>query len=191
MKYIKLFEEYYDDLSNLKTFKSRKDYMSNKEILGKGTGRIVYDIGDNVIKLAKNKKGVAQNIIESNPSIKNKYGNIVSSVLDYDKDGKWLIQEKVDLINEDFFNKWLSMEYEKDIDMDSFFYWIRLNNKSLKDFYTSTQFGLLIDNFINEYNLDRFDISNISSWGVKNGKPVIIDYGMNVEVARKLYGALY
>ena len=54
-----------DTLEKLKTFKERIHFAENNlKVIGTGTSRIVFEYGDKVFKLAKNRKGIMQNKIE-------------------------------------------------------------------------------------------------------------------------------
>lgn len=191
MKYLKLFEEY-SELSKIKTFKKRKEYLKSNNEIGKGTGRIVYDISDGkVIKLAKNKKGIAQNLVESNPKIQEKYSNVVATIFDFDKDGKWIIQEKAEPINMKDISMYLGGEND-DSQAEGFFYWLRgFGGSDMDYFYMNIPFAKKCYELVNEFELDRFDVSDISSWGKINGKPVLVDYGLDKNVAKNLYQVNY
>jgi len=59
---------------------------------GRGTGRIVYDLGDRVIKLAHNDAGMYQNTMESRIASRS---NLFTDVYEVGPKNKWIISEKV------------------------------------------------------------------------------------------------
>ena len=86
--------------------------------LGQGSSRVVFDLsdpeyGETVIKIAKNKKGLAQNEFEVGVLRDRSTSDILPELYDYDKDsvlskkndGKplWLQVEKVNQISEERF----------------------------------------------------------------------------------------
>ena len=174
-------------LSEFKTFKERKDYANeNFKKLSHGTSRNVYIYSDKyVLKVAKNPKGIAQNLTESNPEILKKYSDIVAKVTDYNKNGKWLLQQKVEQVD--------NIEFEDitGFQKRGFLYWLRHKSEELNKWYRSKPLARKFDAFISQFGLDRFDIANDSAWGKINNKVVLLDYGLTLETARKLYHVNY
>jgi hypothetical protein len=189
MKYIKLFD-YFDQekLKGLKTFKQRKDVVQ-QEIKNKksGTGRAVYSLDENrVLKLAKNNKGIAQNLTEIKVGSDVEYQDVVAKVLEYNKDGEWLIQEKAKLISEEKFEELTGFQFT------GFWSWLRgWGGEEFEEFYNDKPFAIKIKNLIKKYNLDAFDLSDISAWGEINDKVILIDYGLDLHTSRTLYKVGY
>ncbi len=82
-------------------FKAEKNFTKRKKIadqnfkkLNNGTSRNIYIVENDILKLAKNKKGIAQNKTEIKISESHKFNNIIANVLDFDSDGLYLIQQK-------------------------------------------------------------------------------------------------
>jgi len=171
-------------LSHIRLFNKFGDRKSianiNYRLINKGTGRLVYDLNNGyVLKLAKNIKGIAQNKNESNPRIQKEFSDVVAKVIEFDINGKYLIQEKVNPITEADFEKLTGLQER------GFMYYLRFNHEWDNTFYSK------VNSFVSKFGLDRFDISNISSWGERDGKSVLIDYGLTMETARKLYKVAY
>ena len=65
------------------------------DLIGRGSGRVVFDLNDgSVLKLAYNRKGIAQNKAESEPSLTPYYDSLLVPVLASDRAGKWVIQPR-------------------------------------------------------------------------------------------------
>lgn len=131
-------------------------------VIGIGSGRIVYDLANGyVVKMARNKKGLAQNKAEfriaaagSSPLI----ANILSVSMDY----KYLIMEKAEKI--------------RSVEPVCLFH----NVSNLKELFRKDYFSEFIRN--NELLLP--DLYRKSSWGIINGRPVLVDYGFTKDVRR-------
>lgn len=175
-----------DDKINLQLskFKERKDFVNKKfNLLNKGTGRNVYLIGDEyVLKIAKNNKGIAQNKTEIEISKSNKYNDIISNIIEYNDNGYYVIAQKANRITDEIFQELTGLQ------LQGFLYYLRFNKEwdgRNKPFYNK------VNSLVKDFDLDRFDVSDISSWGVIGDKPVIVDYGLDGITARKLYGVNY
>jgi len=169
------------NFTRLTKFGDRKNYADeNFKFLNKGTGRYVYVINNEyVLKLANNNKGIEQNKTEINISESGKYNDIIASVIEYDKNGLYLIQQKANEITEQEFTNITGLKVQGFLSYNK--NWESKNPK----FYNK------VDSLIEEFDLDRFDISTINSWGTINGNLVIVDYGLNINTSIKLYGNKY
>lgn len=195
MKYIKTYE-YFDteNLKDLKTFKQRKDFVQSELIkkgvssskYPQGTARKIYPLEDNkVLKMAKNPKGIQQNLTEIHIGTDKEFSDVVSNVSKYDEKGKWLIAEKAKPMTEYKFEELLRYQ------ADGFFFWLRFDNEELGKYYNKQPFSLKIKKLIEKYDLDRFDVAQMSSWGHIGNRVVLIDYGLTRHIARKYYGVGY
>lgn len=133
--------------------------------IGSGSSRKVFDLGNGyVIKVAKNKRGIAQNMCEYRISA-NDYSNLFAKVIQASTDFSLLIMEKAYKINDiSHVWKYFNVASKKEL----------LNLKELR-------------NINKKYNLLLGDLARKSSWGIINGRPVIIDYGFTREVKKKYY----
>lgn len=143
------------------------EHLSNGTypLLGTGSGRRVYDLGDDtVLKAARNVKGYAQNQVES----------IISEMDDSD------LFAKVLFISPD--NHYLTMEKAEpvaDFSVILNYFHVKTNRElfRLNDFHYIPY----------KYNLLTADLIRPSSWGTIHGRPVIIDYGFTRRIRRKYY----
>lgn len=133
--------------------------------IGSGSSRKVFDLGNGyVVKIAKNKAGIAQNKAEYKISLLDS-SNLFAKVMKSSNDFHVLIMEKADKVE----NLAFVCNY---FNVDNI-----LQVVTLEDF----------QNLYHKYNLLLNDLCRISSWGIINGKPVIIDYGFTKEIRDRFY----
>ena len=178
------------NLEKLETFCARKKYAErNLKHFSGGSSRIVYLTDDGtIVKLAKNEKGLAQNKVESNPKMKSKFLNkMIKSARN---------------------NAWIECPYLKKIKAKQF---KELTGISFDLFSSAIEYGLkdvagtyhdkpsdfddVKDSEIykelikagKKFKLMPGDMARISSWGVLDDHPVLIDAGLTREVYDKFY----
>lgn len=150
------------DKFNQIMFNIRRGYY---RYIGSGSSRDVFDLGNGyVIKVAKNRAGIAQNKAEYNISYYN-YSGLFAKVVQVSKDFKFLIMEKA--------NKIYSISEV----------WKYFNVRDKKELFHLKE----IQNIKRNFNLLLGDLGRKSSWGMINGRPVIIDYGFTKEIRQKYY----
>lgn len=133
--------------------------------IGSGSCREVFDLGNGyVVKIAKNAAGIAQNKTEYYISHYDD-SNLFAKVIDVSKNFEFLIMERADKV------------------YNITEIWRYFDVKSKKEMFDLKQ----IKNISQSYNLLLCDLNRQSSWGVINGRPVIIDYGFTREVKEKYY----
>ena len=167
------------------------------ENVGEGSSRAVFQIDDvQVLKLALNEKGIAQNRVEA--STKEMKSPLFPYILYVDDNNKWLVTEYVlPAEGKDF-------EHCLGFGCGHFFYHIIESIKGLKydggmsayedefvPYFGDSEFYRLLAKYILDYDIPIGDIQRIENWGVtkRNGKDtlVILDPGWNKETM-KLYG---
>jgi len=168
--------------------------------LGRGTARVVYRVdNDKVLKLAKNKKGIAQNEVEINWSGDNYYGDIMARIFDYDRDESlWVEMELAFRAKKsDFKRLW-------GVDLNEMYYYLRNKSEENKGkrgfFHIEPEIKEQLDNNDNVQHLLEFvldadtnagDLGRISSWGLvkRTGGMalVLIDYGLTSDVYESYY----
>jgi hypothetical protein len=150
------------DKFNKIMFNIRRGYY---RYIGSGSSRDVFDLGNGyVIKVAKNRAGIAQNKAEYNISYYN-YSGLFAKVVQVSKDFKFLIMEKA--------NKIYSISEV----------WKYFNVRDKRELFRLKE----IQNIKRSFNLLLGDLGRKSSWGMINGRPVIIDYGFTKEIRQKYY----
>lgn len=175
------------NLEKLDTFADQIKYAeSTLEHLSSGSSRIVYKSPDGtVIKLAKNKKGLAQNKAEANPKMKSEFLN---KIISHAKDFSWIETNFLDKITEKEFEDLTGLPFKDFGDAVS----QGLNSSSEKK---SSKFDKVKKSKIykemkrlgDEFHLLPGDMERISSWGTKDKKPILIDAGLTREIYDEFY----
>lgn len=179
------------NIEQLETYQARIKYAEdNLSHLSSGSSRITYSTkNDTVIKLAKNDKGIAQNEAESNPKMKSKYLN---KIYGHAPNHAWLEVDYLDKITEKDFKEMTDLEFE-DFGK-SIRYGLRdVSGNTDKD--KPKKFDEVLKSDIykemkeigEKFKLMPGDLARISSWGCKNGKPILIDSGLTSEVFEDFY----
>lgn len=133
--------------------------------IGSGSGRKVFDINNGyVAKVARNRKGFAQNEIEYKISQVDSSG-LFAKVLYTTENYELIIMIKADRVMS-FAEVWN--------------YFNVRNNKGLLQVEE-------IRRCLKEYHLVWQDLCRLDSWGILDGKPLIIDYGFTWEVKKRYY----
>jgi hypothetical protein len=143
----------------------KKNIEENKySLIGAGTGRNVFDCNNGyVIKAAKNNKGIAQNKAERHISSLDQ-SHVFAKTLAMSEDARYLIMEKAENIRS-----------LKEV-------WDYYHVRNGRELFRSDNFN----DFTEKYDLLYPDLYRRTSWGIVNGKPVIIDFGYTKET-RKYY----
>jgi hypothetical protein len=133
--------------------------------IGIGSGRVVYDLGNGfVVKVARNKKGIAQNEAEYKISTVAET-DLLAKILDISEKSQYLIMEKAEKVNH------ISHV------------WKYFNVRSNRGLF---QVKELRDICI-KCDLLPWDFGRRVNWGKINDKPVVIDYGFTKYVKKKYY----
>ena len=199
-------------LGHDKTFKSRLEYaLDRAPKLGAGSSRTAFIIPDNgretVLKVAKNKKGMAQNEAEVDILEDGYIGkmDIVIPLIDYDRKNPtpvWIQTEKANKLNKNRLEELLYCD-ELDGGLDDFMGvvagmlglrhpWVIPVKQIKQDLADTTMSQEEIDIFfeyvnevamlISSSSLLIDDLYNTGNWGEYNGRPVIIDLGFTESV---------
>jgi hypothetical protein len=179
------------NIEKLETHGARKKYAEkNLKHLSSGSSRIVYLTSDKtIIKLAKNDKGLAQNEAESNPKMKSKFINrTISSA----KNNSWMQTHYLDKISVKDFEEMTGLDF--DDFGDSIRYGLKnvsghSDKKKPKNFdeVSKSEIYKEMKKIGDKNKLMGGDLARISSWGKKDGHPVLIDAGLTKEVFSEFY----
>jgi len=179
------------NIEQLETHGARKRYAEkNLKHLSSGSSRLVYLTTDKtIIKLAKNDKGLAQNKAESNPKMTSKFLNkTISSA----KNNSWMQTHYLDKITVKDFKEMT------DLDFDDFGECIRYGLKNVSghsdkkkpknfDEVSKSEIYKEMKKVGDKFKLMGGDLARISSWGTKDGRPVLIDAGLTKDVFSEFY----
>lgn len=179
------------NLEKLETYSARKKYAeSNLKHLSSGSSRIVYlTPNKTILKLAKNDKGIAQNKAEANPQMKSKYLN---TVLSSAKNCAWMETHYLEKITEKEFEKMTGLQFE---DFGNAIRYGLKNVSGNTDKEKPENFDKVAKSDIykelrdvgEKFKLMPGDLARISSWGTKDGRPIIIDAGLTKDVFADFY----
>ena len=179
------------NLEGLESYNARKKYAENNlKHLSSGSSRIVYKTSDGtIIKLAKNDKGLAQNKAECNPKMKSKFLN---KVIDHAKDYCWMQTHYLDKITAKEFEKMTGLNFDEFGDAIGYGLKTISGNKDREkpenfDEVSKSEIYRELTRIGKQCKLMPGDLSRISSWGTKDGKPVLIDAGLTKDVYDKFY----
>lgn len=184
----------------LKSFASRKKYCDEHlKKIAQGSSRIVYYIdNEKVLKLAKNKKGLAQNEIEIDYSNDYMLTDIVAPVYDYHEDFLWLEMALAKKVKKSDFKRITGIDFEDFSDVlisvDSYHIRRGLRYKVddfLVDRVMSGEFTGGVYDYVANFDIPSGDMRRINSYGLikVNGKEqlAIIDYGLTTDVFKNYY----
>jgi hypothetical protein len=104
-QYINRIQQFtFTELTNQKTISQKLFYCRNhlKE-LAKGSARVVFEFDSNVIKVAKNQKGIEQNQVEI--KIGQTKPDCVPTLISFDENNSWSVFEKVEPITKEEFEE--------------------------------------------------------------------------------------
>jgi hypothetical protein len=179
------------NLEKLETYAARKKYAeANLKHLSSGSARIVYlTPSKTIVKLAKNDKGVAQNQAEANPKMKSKYLNPIISCA---RNHAWCETHFLDKITVKDFEEMTGLNF------DDFGLAIRYGLRNVSgntdkekperfDEVAKSDIYKEMKDIGEKFKLLPGDMARISSWGTKDGKPVLIDAGLTRDIFDKFY----
>ena len=191
-----------EDFKKLTSFNARVKYCEEKlRRISSGSSRIVYKIDDQkVLKLAKNKKGIAQNNQEITWGSDWYYGEILANIFDYDENDLWVEMELARKVTPKKFEEIIGVplrEYEYYMTMKINEYqgkqtyrYFNLDPKYVEILDKNEFVSKLID-FIISSDSSLGDYGRLTSFGVVNRDGVdtlvVIDYGLNNEVYDTYY----
>lgn len=180
-------DPFFSKLTELKTFSARLKLADEYfEMLGEGSSRCVYDIGDAILKIAKNDKGLAQNLEETRVAAQRFCTN---RVLFADPNGKWHVMAKTKKMTRKDFKK------ATDMDFDDFTACLTYKLNDEGNYKIPTSYKKICENpffrdvvqLVIDCGLQLGDLRKINSWGKYDNKVVLTDTGLTREVWDKHY----
>lgn len=218
-----IFEElskYYTDLSEdfpasfnkeefarLRSFAERIRYCTEHlSKIAAGSGRVVFLVDDkSVLKLAKNPKGIAQNLQEAQIGGDNYFKGIVAEVFDYDQDDKWIISEHAKKLTPTRFKQLTSMDIKtagdylmmresENTPINRRFRSYNFSQEQLEILHNNQFLADIVEVMFN-FNIKAGDFTRLSSYGEVNREGqamvVLVDYGLSDEVYNTHYARNY
>lgn len=204
---LELSEEYpegfsLDEFKNLNSYAKKMKYAESHlgKPIGRGSSRVVYRVdNDKVLKLAKNRKGIAQNEAETNFYGDTYYDDIIAKVIDFDDiDGYWTEMELAYKVKVDDFKRLWGIKFK-----DLYFYLEKRyqeNKGKRANWYVDDKVKEILENSDEVMHLVSFmfdsttlpgDLCKLNSWGLvkrEYGETlVLIDFGYTSEVYDSYY----
>lgn len=199
-----------EEFKGIRSFADRVKYCENRlKKLGAGTSRRVYQIdNEKCLKLAKNRKGIAQNIEEINLGNDMYAGSCFAKVYDYDSNGLFVEMELARRAKESDFERLVGIPFDVycDIIVRTAANYLPSNNqsrnwinKSMEDSYEYVMDNIDDFEFISEvidymgnFQVKAYgDLQRLSSYGVvrRDGQEemVIVDFGLTEDVFNNYY----
>lgn len=191
-----------EEFKALRSFKDRIEYCNARlPKIGTGSSRIVYKIDDEkCLKLAKNKKGIAQNQVEIDNG-NDSYFSFIPAVYDSDYDGTFVEMQLCRQATPQLFQQRYGVPFgvfqcmiQEAINETSRFkhnpfaqFSEQLQEVWGKDDETCRFFSDVYEYAV-QNGREAGDLLRIKNWGVDgNGDFVLIDFGFDAEVAKLYY----
>lgn len=202
-----LTEEYpttfsFEELKKLNSYRTKKKYIESHlgKPLGIGTSRLVYRVDKTkVLKLAKNKRGLAQNEVEIDWGRETYFNDIVAKVFDFDNDDYYWVEMELALpisVNDfkkiwdvNFKELWLYLHNQFYINHGKRANWYQ-NIKIKEKLDENEKVQSLLD-FMLQSDTIPGDLTKKNSWGKvlrEYGEElVLIDFGLTNNVYQSYY----
>lgn len=190
-----------EEFARLKSFNQRIQYCEKNLVrISSGSSRIVYKIDDTkVLKLAKNKKGLAQNEIEIEFSQDYLWEGLVAKIFHYDENNLWVEMELARKLTAKSFQQITGLDFEKFGRSLKYFEQEQENSRAMFRFTKpesydemwENEFASSIFDIIGSYDIPAGDLTRLSTYGIvnRNGQDdvVLIDYGLTKDVYDSYY----
>lgn len=189
-----------EEFKKLNSFTKRVEYCNTHlKRLAAGSSRIVYMVdNEKVLKLAKNKKGLAQNEVEI------EYGNyydlsgIVAKVFESDENNLWVEMELAKKVTPNIFKNVVGVSFDEYANAMKYNYFTNIKPNRYPtakpenmDEMWDNEFVYEMLSFMSNYDIPVGDLGRLSTYGLVNRDGsdtiVMIDYGLTNDV----YGTYY
>ena len=191
-----------EEFKQLKSFNQRIQYCEQHlQRISSGSSRIVYRIDDEkVLKLAKNKKGLAQNKAEIDYGTEIYLEGIVANIFEYEENGLWVEMELARKITEGEFKRVSGFNFKDFAAALNNYYHERTNYRNgfkmkvdpeIVAEMWEDEFVYGIFQYLGNYKVPVGDLTRLSTYGIvkRDGEDmiVLIDYGLTDDVYKSHY----
>jgi hypothetical protein len=191
-----------EEFKQLKSFNQRIQYCEQHlQRISSGSSRIVYKIDDEkVLKLAKNKKGLAQNKAEIDYGTEIYLEGIVANIFEYEENGLWVEMELAKKITEGEFKRISGFNFKDFAAALNNYYHERTNYRNGYKMEVDSEivaemwedeFVYGIFQYLGNYKVTVGDLTRLSTYGIvkRDGQDtiVLIDYGLTEDVYKSHY----
>lgn len=200
-----LGEEYpetfsFQQLEDIGSYAGKLRYAeTHLQKLASGSARVVYKVDDTkVLKMAKNKKGLAQNSVEAQGYLQNY--DIVAQVFETDNDDYWIEMEYARKVSKADFKRIAEVSIEE---LGQYLTYIRFQMRGgrnsfgyhiepdVKERMEESEFVGDLMSFVYDNDMETGDMGRLSTWGkvLRDGEEriVLIDYGLTNSVYKDYY----
>lgn len=197
----------FEEFNNIKSYNGKLKYANERlQKISSGSARVVYKVDEEkVLKIAKNKKGIGQNSIESDWGLQ-RMSDIVAKIFDTNEDHFWVEMELAKKLTPNRFKQLTGMSVNEVQDILNVMY--TLNNSSRRNYLKPEQLKELQDEFSQKVNDNEFlnsltdmimnfgmkypgDFGRVNSYGevLREGVPtvVLVDFGLSESVWDDFY----
>jgi hypothetical protein len=199
-----LMDEDYPITWNIEEFKALRNFaqrirycQEHLQRISSGSSRIVYKIDNQkVLKLAKNRRGIAQNQVEIDVSRDYLLKHIVAEIFESDENSLWTEMELARKVNLSIFQKVVGISFENFSHALRYFEWstkaaYRYSKPDNYDELWDNEFMSSIFDIVGSYDFPSADLCKLSTWGLVNrdgqDRIVMIDYGLTSDVYDSYY----
>ena len=191
-----------EEFKQIKSFNQRIQYCEQHlQRLSSGSSRIVYRIDDQkVLKLAKNKKGLAQNEAEVDYGTEIYLEGIVAEIFEYDENGLWVEMELARKMTAGDFKRISGFEFKDFAAALNNYHHERTNFRNgykmdvdpeIVAQMWEDEFVYGIFQYLGNYDVPVGDLTRLSTYGIvkRDGQDtiVLIDYGLTEDVYNDHY----
>lgn len=194
--YVIATDQRLQQLSELKSFSKRITFAaSNWPRLASGSARVIFDYAPGLIlKVAKNDKGIAQNMVERDYLIQSSYKDIIAQIKEEDTEDKWIIVERAQKVTPSQFKALAGFDI-KDLNTYLINWSAKMKGRHLT--YTQSEdvkqkiddSPLVQDllDMVGNFDMETGDFGRISSWGIVDNRLVLTDYGLTHSIYEEHY----
>lgn len=186
------------------SFAQRVRYaVARAQKIGTGSSRIAFEIEyegrPTILKIAKNKKGIAQNEYESQ-MLGDYYVvdlGVTIPMIDYDEENDpplWLHVEKAAKMKPNQFKQFFSgLSPDELIHFVKYMtgkFNIRVNEETqqkYEEIFEENEAANSLVDLVGNYDIQPEDFSRLANWGIYKNRPVIIDIGASTQVMNQHY----
>lgn len=192
-----------EEFSKLNSFNKRIQYCQERlKRISSGSSRIVYMVDDTkVLKIARNKKGLAQNEIEIDYSNYYDLKDITAQVFAYDQNNLWVEMELAKKVTPAIFERVVGFtfadycaglrKHHDEINPKRRSWFSSDVSKEVYEAMWEDEFTYEMLSFIGSYDIPVGDLCKLNTYGLvkRNGEDtiVMIDYGLNNDVWQDYY----
>lgn len=191
-----------EEFKKLTSFNQRIQYcQQHLQRVSSGSSRIVYKIDDEkALKLAKNKKGLDQNLAEIDFGTEIYLEGIVAKIFEYDEDGLWVEMELARKMTPSEFKRISGFEFNDFAAALHNYHHGRTNfrnsykikvDQAIVDQMWEDDFVYGIFQYLGNYDVPAGDLEKLNTYGIvkRDGQDtiVLIDYGLTNEVYNTHY----